>query len=67
MNLSTWQGLWKQMRGALAQGWGRLTDDRLLVFMGEQDAVNGRIQQRLGRMQASRASLRSALILPFRR
>jgi uncharacterized protein YjbJ (UPF0337 family) len=67
MNLSIWQGLWKQMRGGLTQRWGRLTDDRLLVFMGEQDAVNGRIQQRLGRVQASRASHRSALVLPFRR
>ena len=67
MNLSTWQGRWKQMRGSVAQTWGRLTGDRLLVFIGEQDAVNGRIQTRLGRVEASRAPRRGARILPFRR
>ena len=64
MNWHTWQGRWKQLRGNLAQGWGRLTGDRLLIFIGEQDAVNGRIQARIGRAHASR---RRALVLPFRR
>ena len=67
MNRNTWQGMWKQLRGGLAQQWGRLTGDRLLIFIGEQDAVNGRIQVRVGRAHASRAGRRSALVLPFRR
>ena len=64
MNWHTWQGRWKQLRGSVAQRWGRLTGDRLLIFIGEQDAVNGRIQARIGRAHPNR---RSALVLPFRR
>jgi uncharacterized protein YjbJ (UPF0337 family) len=67
MNWNTWQGTWKQIRGSLAQRLGRLTGDRLLIFVGEQDVVNGRIQARIGRAHASRAGQRSALVLPFRR
>ncbi len=67
MNTSRWQGRWKQLRGGLTQMWGRLSNDALLIYQGEQDAVNGRIQERLGRLQASYAQRWSAMVLPFRR
>ncbi len=67
MNWHTWQGRWKQVRGSFAQYWGRVTGDSLLVFIGEQDVVNGRIQARIGRVHARHAGRRSALVLPFRR
>ena len=56
MNLNILQGIWKQLRGSVAQRWGRLTGNPLLVFIGEQDAINGRIQFSAGRASASRAS-----------
>lgn len=67
MNSNVWHGKWKQARGAVVQAWGRITRDRLLVFIGKQDAVNGRIQERVGRLHASRCERPSATILPFRR
>ncbi len=67
MNLDTWQGQWKQLRGSITRLFGRVVNNRLLVFVGEQDAVNGRIQERVGRMHASRARHRGATVLGFRR
>jgi len=65
MNLDRWQGLWKQARGSATQLLGRLINDQLLVFVGEQDAVNGRIQERVGRMHASRARYPRAAVRAF--
>jgi uncharacterized protein YjbJ (UPF0337 family) len=65
MNLDKWQGKWKQARGSATQLLGKLINDRLLVFVGEQDAVNGRIQERVGRTYASRARPRGASVRAF--
>lgn len=37
-------GNWRQIKGALKEKWGRLTDDDL-------DVVDGRVEQLLGRLQ----------------
>ena len=56
MNLDVVAGRWKQVQGAVLCRWGRVTDNRFAVCMGEQYRVNGRIQERLGQLRtASRA------------
>ncbi len=49
-----WQGKWKQIRGRVKQVWGRITYDVFLVFSGEQDTINGRIQERAARARRMR-------------
>jgi uncharacterized protein YjbJ (UPF0337 family) len=48
MNQDRIQGRWKQLKGKLREGWGRLTDDDLDVIAGRRDQLLGRIQQRHG-------------------
>lgn len=67
MNKRVWRGKLKQLRGSLVQAWGRLTDDRMLVIEGEQDAVEGHILERIGRLRAMPRQPIGAAILPFRK
>lgn len=48
MNWDQVEGNWKQMKGAVKQKWGRLTDDDLTVAEGKVDAFAGRLQERYG-------------------
>lgn len=48
MNQDRIQGRWKQIKGKLREGWGRLTDDDLDVVAGRRDQLLGRIQERHG-------------------
>ncbi len=48
MNWDTIKGKWAQMRGALRQQWGKLTDDDLESIAGERDKLLGKIQERYG-------------------
>jgi uncharacterized protein YjbJ (UPF0337 family) len=48
MNQDRIQGRWKQLKGKIREGWGRLTDDDLDVIAGRRDQLLGRIQQRHG-------------------
>jgi uncharacterized protein YjbJ (UPF0337 family) len=51
MNLEVVAGRWKQVQGAMLCKWGRYTANQFAVLVGEQYRVNGRIQERLGRLQ----------------
>jgi uncharacterized protein YjbJ (UPF0337 family) len=42
------EGNWKQMKGAVKQQWGKLTDDDLTQIAGSQDKLEGMIQERYG-------------------
>ena len=42
------KGNWKQLRGAVQEQWGKLTDDDLDVIEGQRDQLVGRIQERYG-------------------
>jgi uncharacterized protein YjbJ (UPF0337 family) len=42
------EGRWKQIKGKVKEGWGRLTDDDLDVIAGRRDQLLGRIQRRHG-------------------
>ena len=48
MNWDQLEGDWKQMKGAVKEKWGKLTDDDLTVVQGKAQALAGRLQERYG-------------------
>jgi len=48
MNSDQFQGKWKQMKGAVKEHWGELTDDDMDIIHGQRDQLIGRIQERYG-------------------
>ncbi len=48
MNSDQLAGKWKQMKGAVKQQWGKLTDDDLAMINGDRDKLIGRVQERYG-------------------
>ena len=42
------EGNWKEMKGKVKEQWGKLTDDDLDVIAGQQDQLEGKIQERYG-------------------
>jgi uncharacterized protein YjbJ (UPF0337 family) len=48
MNTDQMEGKWKQMKGALKQKWGKLTDDDLKIIEGNRDQLVGKVQERYG-------------------
>lgn len=48
MNSDQMEGKWKQMKGALKEKWGNLTDDDLKVIEGNRDQLVGKVQERYG-------------------
>jgi len=48
MNWDQVEGKWKQMKGAVKEQWGKLTDDDLDVIAGKRDKLIGKLQERYG-------------------
>jgi len=48
MNMDTFEGNWKQLKGNVKEQWGKLTDDDLDVVAGKRDQLAGRLQERYG-------------------
>ncbi len=48
MNRQQIKGNWNQMKGAVKQKWGQLTDDDLIEVEGDYDRLVGKIQERTG-------------------
>lgn len=48
MNTDQMSGKWKQMKGAVKQQWGKLTDDDLQVIDGKRETLVGKLQERYG-------------------
>jgi len=48
MNWDRIEGNWKQFKGQLKEGWGKLTDDDISVINGKRDQLVGKIQERYG-------------------
>jgi len=48
MNWDRIEGNWKQMKGAIKEKWGELTDDEFDVIAGQRDKLIGVIQERYG-------------------
>jgi uncharacterized protein YjbJ (UPF0337 family) len=42
------EGNWKQVKGAIKEQWGKLTDDDLASINGQRDKLEGKIQERYG-------------------
>jgi len=42
------EGSWKQVKGAVKEKWGKLTDDDLDVINGKRDQLEGKPQERYG-------------------
>lgn len=51
MNANQLKGDWKQIRGKVAEQWGKLTDNDLAVISGKRDQLVGLLQQRYGKAQ----------------
>ena len=48
MNWDRVEGNWKQMKGAVKEKWGKLTDDDLTLANGKREALVGKLQERYG-------------------
>jgi uncharacterized protein YjbJ (UPF0337 family) len=48
MNWSQVEGKWNELKGAVKEKWGKLTDDDLDVIAGKRDKLVGKLQQRYG-------------------
>jgi uncharacterized protein YjbJ (UPF0337 family) len=48
MNTNILEGKWMQLRGAIREKWGQLTDDELDQIAGKRDKLAGVLQERYG-------------------
>lgn len=48
MNRNILEGKWAQLRGAVREKWGQLTDDELDQIAGKRDKLAGVLQERYG-------------------
>lgn len=48
MNEDILEGKWKQLRGAVRETWGELTDDELDQIAGKRDRLVGILQEKYG-------------------
>lgn len=51
MNRNVLEGKWLQLRGAVREKWGDLTDDDLDQIAGKRDKLAGILQERYGYTQ----------------
>ncbi len=51
MNTTVLKGKWRQTKGAVQERWGDLTDDDILMLLGEKEKLIGRVQERYGYTQ----------------
>lgn len=48
MNWDQIAGNWKQLKGAVQERWGKLTDDDVDIMNGKRDIILGKIRERYG-------------------
>ena len=51
MNENTIKGQWEQVKGAVKETWGDLTDDEITQLEGNRQKLSGKIQERYGRAE----------------
>ena len=49
MNKDIFEGKWEQLKGAVREKWGDLTDDDLTQINGSREKLLGKIQEAYGR------------------
>jgi uncharacterized protein YjbJ (UPF0337 family) len=56
MNRDRVMGKWKQLKGRVRAGWGKLTDDHLAALAGGREICAGKLQEAygIGREKAAR-------------
>lgn len=52
----TIEGNWREMKGALKEQWGKLTDDDLETWEGKSEKLAGKLEQRYGYTKAEAES-----------
>ena len=60
MNWDRVKGNWKQLKGSVQAGWGRLTDDHLAAIEGRREICAGRLQEAYGIGKEAAARLAGA-------
>ena len=58
MNENTIKGQWEQVKGAVKETWGDLTDDEITQLEGNRQKLSGKIQERYGRAEDVELGLR---------
>ncbi len=48
MDVNVFKGQWKELKGAIKERWGKLTDDDLARVEGEQEKFIGLLQKKYG-------------------
>ncbi len=48
MNKDILEGKWEQLKGKVKSKWGKLTDDDMQRIAGNQEILNGILQERYG-------------------
>ena len=48
MNQDTFEGKWKQIKGAFKDKWGKFTDDDMTRLEGNRDKIVGALQEKYG-------------------
>lgn len=48
MNWEQIEGKWNQLKGAVKQRWGKLTDDDLDLIAGKKDELLGKLREKYG-------------------
>jgi uncharacterized protein YjbJ (UPF0337 family) len=51
MNANQLKGEWRQIKGKVAEHWGKLTDNDLAEIAGKRDQLVGMLQKRYGKVQ----------------
>ena len=55
MNQDTFDGKWKQMKGAFKEKWGKFTDDDITRMEGNRDKIVGALQEKYGQTKEQAA------------
>jgi uncharacterized protein YjbJ (UPF0337 family) len=48
MNKEQIEGKFEQLKGEIKKTWGKLTDDDIMLFNGQQDAFYGKVKEHYG-------------------
>jgi uncharacterized protein YjbJ (UPF0337 family) len=66
MNWDRIRGNWKQLKGGVQLGWGKLTDDHLAAMAGRREICAGRLQAAYGIGKAAADRLAGATVKTIR-
>jgi uncharacterized protein YjbJ (UPF0337 family) len=66
MNWDRVKGNWKQWKGRVRAGWGKLTDDQPAVVAGRREICAGRLQAAFGIGKEDAGRLAGAGVKPIR-